>query len=186
MQRGFTIIEILVTLLIMVVLLTLGTVYVSTLLKNGRDTEREEDIAAIARGLEYRYANGNSHVPGVTKGSYPTVTEFKHMKGTSVFGYLPAQIAGGYVTEVLSGTNDSTLLNPAGQDQFILESETAGNPADSNSQLNTVFSSNTDPYVYSPEDASGNVCTVAPCTSFTLYWRNEETGQRQSLESDRR
>lgn len=187
MNRGFTIVEILITLVVMVVLLTLGTISISSLLRNARDAERQEDIGAIARGLEQRYNKGNSYIVGSDgRGSYPTVSEFQHMRGDNIAGFNPTQVSGGYFTKVLTGTNDSTFLNPSSENQFVLECQSSCGAADNTTQLNTVFAANDDPYVYSPENASGNICTTAPCVSFTLYWLSEVSGSRQSVESNHR
>lgn len=185
MNRGFTIVEILITLVVMVILLTLGTISITGLLANARDAEREEDIGAIARGLEHRYNQGNSYLVGSDgKGSYPTVNEFRHMRGDNIAsGFSPTQVSGGYMTKILAGTNDSTLLNPAGANQFVLECQSSCAVPGNTAQLNTVFAANADPYVYSPKDINGNVCMSAPCFSFTLYWLSEASGSRQIVES---
>ena len=51
MNRGFTVVEILVTLVVMAIILTLGTVNLRSSLANGRDSERKSDIESITRGL---------------------------------------------------------------------------------------------------------------------------------------
>ena len=59
LRRGFTIIEGLITLVVIGTLLTLGVVSMTNQQAQARDKERESDIAAIARGLEWRYDNGD-------------------------------------------------------------------------------------------------------------------------------
>lgn len=55
MKRGFTVVELLVTMVIITIILGLGVVNLRSSLANGRDAERKSDIETIARGLEQRY-----------------------------------------------------------------------------------------------------------------------------------
>ncbi|MES2876490.1 MAG: type II secretion system protein [Patescibacteria group bacterium] len=72
MNRGFSIVEVLVTLIVIGILLGLGTVGLRASLANARDAERQADIEVIARGLEAYYDRGNPYyIAGGTKGSYP-------------------------------------------------------------------------------------------------------------------
>ena len=57
-RRGFTIIELVITITIMAILLTLGVVSLSGTQKNARDSERKSDISTIALNLESYYLSG--------------------------------------------------------------------------------------------------------------------------------
>src|SRR6478672_10052725 len=82
MKRGFTVVAVLITLVIIGILLGLGTVGLRSTLANGRDSERKADIETIARGLEAYYARGNPYVVGsVTKNTYPGSGDFQHLMG---------------------------------------------------------------------------------------------------------
>jgi prepilin-type N-terminal cleavage/methylation domain-containing protein len=67
--RGFTIVELIITITIMGILLTLAVVGVGTTQMNARDNERKADIEAIALHLESFYRGGSrdsSTIPTVT------------------------------------------------------------------------------------------------------------------------
>ena len=85
--RGFTLVEVLITITIMAILLTLGVALFSNSQIQARDTERRTDAEAIARGLERYYERGNPFLTYFynfthsTQGSYPGYVEFSHMGG---------------------------------------------------------------------------------------------------------
>lgn len=60
--RGFTVVEIVVTITIMVVLLTMAVFVTTNQMPRARDNEREQDANNIARGLE-RYYDANNVYP---------------------------------------------------------------------------------------------------------------------------
>ena len=78
-QNGFTLIEVLVTLVIMTLLLSLGMVALNSGRVQTRDAERKSDIETIARGLENYYNDGDpdhafpslagSHLPAEALGT---------------------------------------------------------------------------------------------------------------------
>lgn len=186
MRRGFTIVEVLITLAIMAILLALAVVNIQSSLKNGRDVERENDIATIARGLEARYEAGNPVLVTPTseaaKGVYPGVNEAVHMAGTSQSGWNPAQVSGGYITKNLPGTSTASITGPNGLAGWHLICSAASGCntilAGNTAQLTTAFGTGntTDRYVYEPvfTDTSGNIyiCYTA-CTGYNLYWLSE-------------
>lgn len=57
-RRGFTLIELMITMAIMVILVAVAIVSLRSTQANGRDSERSSDVDTIARGLEQRYNNG--------------------------------------------------------------------------------------------------------------------------------
>lgn len=84
MKRGFTVVEVLVTLVVIAIILGLGTVGLRATLVNGRDSERRADIDTIARGLEAYYDRGNPYVTSPsTKGTYPGSNDMQLILGRS-------------------------------------------------------------------------------------------------------
>jgi prepilin-type N-terminal cleavage/methylation domain-containing protein len=67
--RGFTIVELIIVITIMGILLTLAVVNVNSSQTNARDTERKDDVSALAANLEAFYRAGN----GTTSGRYPSL-----------------------------------------------------------------------------------------------------------------
>lgn len=65
-RHGFTLIEIMITMAIMVILVAVAIVSLRGSQANGRDAKRASDIDTIARGLEQRYNNGMAQPSGGT------------------------------------------------------------------------------------------------------------------------
>lgn len=185
MNRGFTVVEVVVTLTVVVILLGLGTVSLRSSLANGRDSERAADVESIARGLEQRYTNGNIRIAlptspsgdwpdsqGYGKGYYPGVNELLHMQGQTQTGFNPTAISGGYTYQNLPGTSEQIVTSPS---NVVLSAVCTSScqPAGTNTQLATAFSTNRDKYVYEPIDAAGNVCLNGACIAYNLYWTSE-------------
>ena len=70
LRRGFTVVEIIITITIMGILLTLAVVNLTASQVNGRDAERKGDIEALSTNLETFYRNGTDASP--TVGRYPS------------------------------------------------------------------------------------------------------------------
>ena len=185
MNRGFTVVEILVTLIVMAIILTLGTVNLRSSLANGRDAERKSDIESIARGLEQRYENGNAiqalpvsptnewpDSSGYGKGWYPGVNELRHMQGQTMTGFNPSAVSGGYLSRNLAGTSDSVINTPNGN-SIIPVCTASCAAAGTNAQISTALGSDRDKYVYEPITDTGAVCLTGACSSYKLYWVSE-------------
>jgi prepilin-type N-terminal cleavage/methylation domain-containing protein len=189
MHRGFTIVEMLITLVVMAVLLTLGVVSLRGVIANGRDNERATDINTIARGLEQRYTLGNpvatATAPEAQPGSYPGVNEILHMLGNFRSGYTPGTVTGGYMTKGLPGTSLSSFTNPSGQYAFAQACVFACAPAGDATQLNTAFGGG-DKYIYEAVDSNGNICCCGNCNRFNLYYKQEATNTIITVKSKHR
>ncbi|HRJ06129.1 MAG TPA: type II secretion system protein [Candidatus Saccharibacteria bacterium] len=178
MNRGFTVVEILVTLVIMAILLTLGVVSMRSVQASARDQERQSDVETIARGLEQRYNRGNPVITATTDpneakaGSYPGVNEMIHMTGDFRSGYTPDTVPGGYLYAALPGTSPGSFSNPAGQNIWTIVCVWACSPAGNSAQISSAFGGS-DKYVYEPVDVNGNICCCGNCNSFNLYWKSE-------------
>jgi prepilin-type N-terminal cleavage/methylation domain-containing protein len=177
MQRrdGFTLVELLITITVMVVLMTLGVFSLRSVQANARDEERKTDIESIARGLEIRYNDGNPRAASsdIQKGAYPGTNEIRHAQGITVAGYTPSsQIVGGYLTELLPGTTQDTLKAP-GQTtvSFNIICTSSCQPAETQSVTDAATTINK--YVYEPINAAGNICSDNTCIRYNLYYRTE-------------
>lgn len=171
-NHGFTLVELLVTMTIVVILLTLTVASLRTSQATARDEERKTDIEALARGLEQRYINGNGRATSadIQKGAYPGINEMLHGLGWDRSGYTPQQIVGGYMPDLLPGVSQANLTPPGGT--FNISCIWACQPAETQSYIDSVTTINN--YVYEPIDSSGNVCSGNSCVRFNLYYRTEQ------------
>lgn len=188
MNRGFTVVEVLVTLIVIGILLGLGTVGLRSTLANGRDSERKSDIETIARGLEFRYDNGNaiSALPqtdptnwpnptGQGKGYYPGVNEFIHMQGSFRTGFVPETPTESYFFKNLQGATEAAITTPSGN-KIGQVCVFACAPAGDSAQLATAFNHPTegkDRYLYESVNTNNGVCSNGDCVAFNLYWISE-------------
>lgn len=193
MKRGFTVVEILITLTIMAILLGLGTVGLRSALANGRDAERASDIAVLARGLEGYYDNGNPHVKtyaqypagGYTsKGMYPGDNEFLHIMGwnwcsNNTVGpvFDNCFIVNGYPGDVFPGVSPAAMT-PPNKATPDFKSAWLMSAADMDTAVNNGS------YLYVPLDANGNNCyggatngVTAECVAYELRYKKETTGE---------
>lgn len=183
---GFTIVEVIITMAIASILLTLGVFGVRNLQAQARDEERAADVAAIARGLEERYVRGNSFATATGSeakaGSYPGVNEFFHMAGFDKTNYTPSTYTGGYVTKLLPGTSKATFISPSGNSwdvSCVLSCQPAGDTTTINNKLLV------DRYVYEAARADNSICCCGDCTRFTIYWKSEVDGAIHKVTSKR-
>lgn len=168
---GFTLVELLITITIMVILMTLAVFSLRSVQANARDEKRKTDIDSIARGLEQRFTNGNPKATStnVKKGEYPSVAEFLHAEGTSQAGYTPAQIVGGYMLELLPGTTKDTII-PPGNGAFdpICTSACSVETSSVYNAATTIGK-----YIYEPITSAGALCLTTGCVRYNLYYRTE-------------
>ena len=187
-RRGFTIVEMVVTMAIMAILLTLTFVALQASQVNARDAKRLSDVQSLARGLEVRYKQGNpraTEVNGATKpGQYPGSNEVLHADGwdRDPAAWNPAQIIGGYRLDEFPGTSSSTFSAPTSGYGWALSCVWACQPAGTMAQITSALDK--DNYVYEPIDANGNVCCCNGCVKFKIYYKREKDGTIQSVSSD--
>lgn len=183
-RSGFTMIELLVTITVMVVLVILSVIVLRTTQATGRDEERKTDIDIIARGLELRYNNGNAKATStwIQKGAYPGTNEMLHALGFSRADFTPNQIVGGYLTDLLPETSAANFTPPLGG-TFDVSCVWACQPAETQSYIDSITT--TSKYVYEPIDATGNVCPGNDCVRFNLYYRTESDNIVRKVKSKR-
>lgn len=157
-SRGFTVVELVITITIMAILLTLGVVNMRSSQANARDVERKTDVETIATHLETFYNSG-------TDGQSPT------------YDYpSTALVSNGisYMTQILRDINIESLKAPG-----IDDPNTTFIPATNNTQTTTgvLPQPAVDQYVYQPINRDGNLCTVSnesvECSKFNLYYKTE-------------
>jgi len=193
----------------MTVLMALGTVMVTSLQSQARDSERKSDAEAIARGLEARYTNGNPKVEEFPsgysdKGVYPGNNEFLHAMGCERSDFTPTD-GPGYLSDFLPGTSPASLTAPGrSTDALWAGVNTSCDPTEYNSIDFLCVAScpsdydfknpNTDTriasavtvnkYVYAPvENNTYQICCCGNCRSFYLYYRTEVDNQVQYIKS---
>lgn len=158
LQRGFTIVEIVIVITIMGILLTLAVVNLTSSQTSARDTERKNDVTAFATNLEAYYRLGASG-SGNT-GRYPStgITSNATTRKTALPDLDPKAIAAPNVNppshSLVAATNAT-------------QTTTGVSPQPTTSQ-----------YVYQPLQVSGSswsLCTSgsAECRKFNIYYRLE-------------
>jgi prepilin-type N-terminal cleavage/methylation domain-containing protein len=184
-RGGFTLIEVLVTMTIMVILMTLAVVNIRGTQVRARDTERRSDTESLAQQLDSLYASGFSFTYGggpiSFKGRYPTTAQMNDVNArTQIFSDLPSRtlIDPGKQTSsetIFMATNGKELIPPPeGGACSTYVCPTPGIDF---------------PYVYQPLDDSGNLCindtgaTPQNCRRFNIYYRNEYDGKIQVVRS---
>lgn len=191
MNRGFTVVEVLITLIIMAILLTLGTIGIRSSLVNARDAERQSDIEIIARGLEEYYKRGHPYyIAGPTKGSYPGSNTMIAMSGAgwcdTAYFKNPSQAAlysvcRRYHSEALPGVSDAALTAPdrSGPE---LANPWLVDQAEIPNWINTAI--NEGKYVYLPLTETGAHCySDTSCPRYELYYKKEATGEKITVKS---
>ena len=110
LQKGFTLLELLIVISIIGILVAMGTVYYATAQKKGRDSRRKGDLKSIQNGMEECYALATE---------YPTVTNAMLLKSSSssltctdssstvVITDLPGDPKGGSGSEYTVSDSDS-------------------------------------------------------------------------------
>lgn len=179
MKRGFTVVEVLVTLVVIAILLGLGTVGLRSTLVNGRDAERKTDAETIARGFETFYDRG---ITGKQRGYYPSFNE------------LWNEVANGSKTypDFSPGSSQASFTSPSGSNGIVLicifqspSGYWSTQPGCETPGVETKIRSSIagDYYGYEPINSSGGHCYNADCTSFNLYWINEGDSSLNKISS---
>lgn len=188
-NNGFTLLELLVTFVVMVILMGLAIVMLRTTQTSTRDKERESDISVIARGLENRYDRNSILVGGsgaeiFTAPGYPSVNEILFAQNNDVPGYTKR---GNFLTNNLQGTNGQAFIGPKGG-QFTVICTSSCPAAENAARITSTTSGvNIDNYVYEPITASNTICITfsTECVRFNLYYRTESPNQVNTVRSNR-
>lgn len=165
-KSGFTIIELIVTLTIMGILLTLGFVNFRSTQITSRDQERATDVSNFKTALESFYKTGYS--------------------GSTVLNRYPStdQLSGGAtaVKNVLSGFNIKNLVAPGMSDvsnTLVMATNNIKTTA------GVLPQPTLDQYVYQPLTKDDVLCTTSTmmCQQFNIYYRQESDNSVQIVQS---
>lgn len=152
--RGFTVVELIITITVMGILLTLGVVSLNATQVNGRDAERKGDIEAIQANLETFYRTGSDS--STSLGRYPST--------------VVTNIASTHT--LLRDVDDRSLMAPNAT------SPTASFVPATNATQTTAGVApqpTINQYVYQPLQGNGTLCTLETqeCRKYNLYYRLE-------------
>ena len=156
MRRGFTVVELIITITIMGILLTLAVVNLAATQANGRDSERKGDIEAIQSNLEAFFRTGTT--TSIMLDRYPSTVISSGSE--SVIRATLRDIEFKSLTSPDTATVAETFISATNTAQT-----TAGvTPAPTTSQ-----------YVYQPLQPDGSLCTTEAqrCTKYNLFYRLE-------------
>lgn len=168
---GFTIVELIVTVTIIVILTTLVVVRLRMTQASGRDEERNIDITTIATSLEVYYESGDitTYTP---KGYYPGANQI-----------LAAAAKDPPYNEFLQGVPaisliapDRTITDSFGIDPAYATAAIGANTDGSYSDAQARALLSTYPYLYQPLTRSNAFCVnYDDCVKFNLYYLEETT-----------
>lgn len=159
--RGFTVVELIITITIVGILLTVAFVNLSASQVTGRDDERESDIATIATHLEAYYSEGSdADFSGTTLARYP-------------YGYFIGSEAS--IRQLLPNIDTKSFIAPGAANlgaSFLL----ATNADQTTGGVRPVPTTST--YVYQPLNTLNQLCLLDTddCRKFNLYYMLESTG----------
>lgn len=166
---GFTLIELIITITIMTILMTLAVVNLLTSQIDTRDQERRTDIGIIANGLEIYYTSGNPYT-STPRGYYPGGQEV-----TAAAAATPP------FNNFLEGVGQTgftapraTITTSFGIDSNYATSAPGSNPdgSYSDSQARTLLANK--PYLYQPLTRTNTFCaSYLNCVRFNLYYLTE-------------
>jgi prepilin-type N-terminal cleavage/methylation domain-containing protein len=160
-NTGFTLVELLITMTIMVILLVLVVVNLRSNQANARDDQRKADITAIAQQLETYYEAGT---PITDPGQYPGTNDVN----------TEAEI-----TALLPDLNDKVLRAPDVASSSTMSFTVATTTTTPTPDINT--------FVYMPLTDSGGLCTAAgttaptECRKFSIYYALETVSGTQKI-----
>lgn len=171
-RRGFTIVELVITLTIMGILFTLAVVILNASQANGRDSERKGDAEAIATQLEAFYANVDSRV-SQSGDAYPGMS----------------RLTDAQIDSTLIEINPKSLRAP-GVDvsapiSIVAATNTSEDPISVTPQPTTTT------YVYQALYSNGSLCTsptlaeynAGECRKYNLYYFQETEGSVKVIRS---
>lgn len=160
-QRGFTIVELIITISVIGILLTISVVNLYNTQVKARDSERKADINNIAKHLEIYYSSGSDMVSSQLNGYPPTTMASNEEE----------------IVKYLRDIDPLSLRAPKSTSLSLIA-------ATSSSQPNPTINQ----YIYQPLQANGTLCNNInqECRRFNLYYRLEDGSALQIVRSRNR
>lgn len=161
-RAGFTIVELIITLTIMVILIVLAVVNLTDTLAKGRDEERKTDVTNIITFQEsaYNRSASRSYFPNTAATPTGTIATIEAYYQNIDRNNLraPGVAAGSYSLVIATNTNQTV--------GGIMPKPTATT------------------YVYQPLETDGTICdNPSLCRKFNIYYWEEATGTTKMLTS---
>ncbi len=155
-RRGFTVVELIITITVMGILLVLTVVNLSGSQAAARDSEREGDISTIQTWLENYYTTGSPATGD--PGSYPVATVADSPNLAQNFPDA-----------------DLKAFTAPGASDVYASFKKAANATQTTSGVSPAPTIST--YVYQPINSSGGLCSAPlDCRKYNLYYRLEGGG----------
>lgn len=160
-RAGFTLIEVIVTIVIVTILLVIAVALMRGGEANARDEERKTDIKTLAQQLDSYYTSGSSTTTSI--GRYPGLDDMSTEASVKTtlrdLDWRALRAPGVSTSSAMSLTNAT-------------DNSTTQNPSVST-------------YIYQPLDSSGALCstTASNCRKFNLYYKLESSATTQVLAS---
>lgn len=176
---GFTIVELIVTIIILVIMTTLVVARLSSTQASGRDQERQIDIETIATGLETYYENGDP-ILSIPRGNYPGAAQVQ-----------AARIKSPPFSEFLDGVSQKNFEAPERTltDSFGIDTNYSSSPPGSNADGSYSETQARDlladyHYLYQPLKRDNTFCVdYTDCVKFNLYYIEEATDNLKTIRS---
>lgn len=169
-RRGFTVVELIITITIMGILLTLAVVNLTATQANARDNERKSDVEALALNLENYYNNQdpNNFMSG---GTYPGV------------GYMnDAEIK-----TIMPDINMKSAYAPDTDENGPISVRPATTAVTTTTGILPLPTKTNDIYVYQALTSTGGLCSDpfidGDCRRFNIYYYEETTSTVKLLTS---
>lgn len=177
-RRGFTVVELIVTITIMVILMTLVVARMINTQAAGRDQERGLDMTALHNGLEAFYTGGNQ-VKNIPKGFYPGRQQIQTAASSSPpFSELLDGVPKSVFMAPRRTITDSFGVDPAGTP--VVGSNADGSYDDS--QARALLEDT--PYLYQPLRRDNGACvSYADCVKYNLYYITETDDELHIIRS---
>jgi len=156
--RGFTLVELVITITIMTILIALAVANLSSSQANQRDAERAADVATLAVNLETYYKSGITENGNAAQGRYPST-------GLTIGGDSVVQ-------KNLPDMDIQSAIPPgatSASGSFINATNTIETTA------GVLPQPTTSQYIYQPILATGTLCTsgAQECRRFNIFYRTE-------------
>lgn len=151
-NRGFTLVEVLLTVVIISILTTVIAVAYTSIQKDARDTTRQGNVTVISQALE-KYYTENGEYPSVRS----LVNNFDENTGTLVASKLKISPADLLMPNMTSDETNSLISDSSPHDDLIAY---AGNSEGNNTNCQTVLTGGCDEFTLKYNSESNGLVTI--------------------------